>query len=95
MTRESEEDRGDLEGDASLPLIADPSTAALMGTAVVFVLLMPPTAIVVLVAIFLHWLARSRRRNRSSDVDPDFALRFHRLEDNILGDDEVSNQGEP
>lgn len=63
MPPESEEDREDIEGDASLPLIADPSTAALMGTVALFALLMPPTVIVVLVAIFLRWLERNWRHD--------------------------------
>lgn len=95
MTAESAEDRGDLDKDAGLPLIADPSTAALLGTVAVLALLMPPVLIVVLIAIFLRWLARRRCQDLSSDVDREYERRFQSLEDSILGGADPSIQGEP
>ena len=95
MTAESEEGREGAEGDTSLPLIADPARGALIGLLVVFAVLMLPALPVLLVAALVYWLVRGRRRRPGPDIDPEFTVRFQRLESSILDDAEAPDQGEP
>ena len=74
------------QNQASLPLSADPAAVALIGTVVLFGLLMlPGSLILVLIVGHMIGIARSMRSRRKPKVDREFAARFQELENSILG----------
>ena len=84
MNKPSAHNRQD-ERQTSLPLRADPSNAALVGTVVVFTLLMLPGSLIVLfLALFVIYIVRAWHSRRESKVDPELAGRFRDLENSIL-----------
>ena len=76
---------GGKQNQAWLPLNADPAAVALIGTVVLFGLLMlPGSLILVLIVGLAIGIARSLRWRRKPKVDKQFAARFRELENSIL-----------
>ncbi len=75
---------GGKQNQASLPLNTDPAAVALIGTVVLFGLLMlPGSLILVLIVGLAIGIARSLRWRRKPKVDKQFAARFRELENSI------------
>ncbi len=69
----------------SLPLRSDPASGAIVGTIVLFtVLMLPSSLLLLLVALFVISIARSFRAHPRPTEDKEFAARFRQLEQSIL-----------
>jgi 1,4-dihydroxy-2-naphthoate octaprenyltransferase len=80
----------DESSEGSLPLLADPVTAYLVGVVVLFTLLMPASLVPLLVVLFVISVARRHHRKQERTEDTEFAARFRQLEDSVL----ETNEGE-
>ena len=76
---------GGKQNQASVPINADPAAVAIIGTVVLFGLLMLPGSLILVLPVGLAiGIARSLRSRRKPKVDKEFAARFRELENCIL-----------
>jgi len=76
---------GGRQNQAPLSLSADPAAVALIGTVVLFGLLMLPGSLILVLMVGLAiGIARSLRSRRKPKVDKEFGARFRKLENSIL-----------